>query len=978
MAIDHSINCLDHKNQCLNYDIKSASNCLSDTSKSLSVLNINIRSLVKNYDNFLIFLDRMGHDFDFIILTESWLTENNRNNYPISGYKCHTTVRTDSIGGGVAIYCKESYTCKVLISEANCSIETLFISAFHGSFIFPLVIGGIYRPPGNRYVDGFYNKLENILNSPAVINKKIIIAGDLNINLLNTNDIKTKNLINSMNSFNMNPLITLPTRYSLNNDKNRLRLTLIDHIFSNINLPTKNGVIEYTMSDHYPNFSLFQYFFKSSPQYTYSTFRNFSVTNKSKFIENIRNADFNVQPNDSLGLSEITSEFINKIENIFNKCFPICKKRISVKRLNSPWLSNALIKSIDQCHKLNKQCRLGYLDKQTFNQYRNKLNSLVRSSKCKYYKGKFDNFKNDMRKTWKNINNLLQNKMKARKIHMHLNGTQYNNDSDISNAFSRYFSEISGELINSVQPTNVGFESFLGPSLLNSFYVEPTTSHEVKDIINSLKSKGAPISEIPAKIYKSISEEISPCLSGLINLSFKIGEFPDCLKTARVVPIFKDGDPSNITNYRPISTLPFISKIYEKIMFKRLNSFFSKYSILNSSQYGFREKMRTEDGLIDFCSYLYDSIDLDKYCMCTYVDFKKAFDTVSHDVLLAKLEHFGVRGRALQWFHTYLTQRKMFVDFNGAYSSQKIINVGVPQGSVLGPFLFLLYINDIVNTSRILKYVLYADDTAILYSNSDFYKLLNIFNHELEIFNTWTRANKIVLNYDKTKFMIVTRKQYCKNSASLKINDIPIGQVKFYKYLGVTIDDRLSFNEHANCLSSKLSSVLGVLRSLSFLPRYVLQLIYYSLGHSALMYGIVVWGSASSSIVNPIFILQKKIIRVITCNSWYAHTSPIFKELKVLKFHDLYELQMLSLMYRILFLNHMPYAKERILSNNVNTSHMTRNNNLRLPIFEKTFTQRSFYYCGPKLWNIFLKVQIPLRNVIGFRKSLKDHFLNKY
>ena len=775
MAVDCGVNYLDIDSQCLNYNIQTASSCLSDAGGNLSILNINIRSLVKNYDNLLIFLDRIGHEFDFIVITESWLTESNRNNYPLYGYQCHTTVRSDAKGGGVVVYSKESYTCEVLISEADLAVESLFVSANHDSFSFPLVIGGIYRPPGGRYLEDFYNKLERIMNSPAILNKRIVVAGDMNINLLNITDIKTKNLMDFMNSFNLSPLITLPTRYSLNNDNNRLRLTLIDHIFSNINLPSKNGVIEYTMSDHYPNFSIFHHFFKSSPQYAYLTFRNFSLSNKNKFIENIRNADLSVSSD--LSLDEVTSEFFNEIESIFNKCFPICKKRVSTKRLNSPWLSSGLIKSIDHCHRLNKHYRLGYLDKKFFNQYRNKLNSLVRSSKYKYYKNKFNNSKNNMRKTWKNINNLLHNKSKIKKLQMHLNGNQFNDDFDISNAFSHDFSQIICELINSVQPTNIRFQSFLGPSLSNSFYVKPTTPNEVKTIINSLKSKGAPISEIPAKIYKLITDEISPCLSNLINFSFRAGKFPDCLKVARIVPIFKDGDPTNISNYRPISTLPFISKIYEKIMFKRLCKFFSRYDILNSSQYGFREKMSTEDALIDFCCYIYDSIELNKYCICTYVDFKKAFDTVSHDVLLAKLEHFGVRGEALQWFQTYLDQRKVFVDFNGAFSTHKIIKVGVPQGSVLGPFLFLLYINDIVNTSKILKYILHADNTAILYSNSDFNELLNTFNQEVEIFETWIRANKIILNYDKTKFIIITRKQFCINLAYLKINDISLSSV---------------------------------------------------------------------------------------------------------------------------------------------------------------------------------------------------------
>ena len=264
------------------------------------------------------------------------------------------------------------------------------------------------------------------------------------------------------------------------------------------------------------------------------------------------------------------------------------------------------------------------------------------------------------------------------------------------------------------------------------------------------------------------------------------------------------------------------------------------------------------------------------------------------------------------------------------------------------------------------------------YILTNFNELLNTFNQELEMIDTWTRANKIILNYNKTKFMIITRKQYCNNLACLKINDISIGQVQSYKYLGVSIDDKLSFNEHANCLHSKLSSVLGVLRSVSFLPKYILQMIYYSLGHSVLTYGILAWGSASCNIINPIFVLQKKIIRVVSGSSWFAHTSPIFKELRILKLQDLYKFQILSSMYRILHMNHMPEIGDRIISNNVNTSYMTRNNNFRLPIFTKTITQRSFYFYGPKLWNVFLNRKMPLQNINVFRNFLRNYFFDSY
>ena len=561
---------------------------------------------------------------------------------------------------------------------------------------------------------------------------------------------------------------------------------------------------------------------------------------------------------------------------------------------------------------------------------------------------------------------------------MHLNGNYYKSNQDISNAFSQYFGDISNDLVNSVQSTDVKFESFLGPSLINSFYIKPTTCHEIESIIMSFKSKGAPIYEIPTKIYKFISKEISSSLSYLINFSIRIGEFPKILKTARIIPIFKHGEKSNIKDYRPISTLPFVSKIFEKVMLKRLCNFFSKHNVLNSNQYGFREKLNTSDALADFCSYFYDSIELEKFSICTFIDFKKAFDTVSHNILSTKLEHVGVRGTALGWFRSYLNHRQFFIDFNGSFSSCRKLNVGVPQGSVLGPFLFLLYINDVVKTSSILKFILYADDTAILYSHSNFNELLNVFNRELKVFDTWTRANKIVLNLEKTKFMVITWRSYNINSTSIEINDTPIEQVRSYDYLGVVIDDKLIFNEHAKYLSTRLSRVLGVLRSLYFLPKNILKFIYLSLGYSVLTYGIIIWGSASNSIINPIFILQKKIIRVVSGNAWFAHTSPIFKEFNILKLSDIYRYNILIFMYRVLFMNHLPFFKERILSLNVNSNYLTRNTDIRLPIFTKSITQRSLFYVGPHQWNIIQKQLKSHLSFALFKKYLASNYISKY
>ena len=415
--------------------------------------------------------------------------------------------------------------------------------------------------------------------------------------------------------------------------------------------------------------------------------------------------------------------------------------------MNNPWLTSGILESIDRNHKYSKMQKKGLIPRNIYTAHRNKLNNLIRLVKRRYYKNKFESCLNDVRSTWKNINLLLNKKREKLPSNMYIGEDKFSNSRDICEAFANYLSEIATSLDKNIPSSNESYNCFLNNSNINSMFLSETSDNEVKKVINSFKNKGSSVNEIPTKIFKIVSSNICEILGNLFNQSIQQGIFPDCLKVARVVPIFKEaeGDKLNMENYRPISTLNFISKVFEKLFLTRLKSFLNLSGILDKFQFGFRDSVSTTDAVITFLNDTYNNINESKYTIATFIDFKKAFDTINHEILLGKLKNFGVRSLPLKWIESYLYNRRMYVDFNGTHSTSKTVNIGIPQGTVLGPFLFILYINDIFNSSKILKFLLYADDTTIYLSGHNLKSLFEIFNNELQHFYLWTKVIELQL-----------------------------------------------------------------------------------------------------------------------------------------------------------------------------------------------------------------------------------------
>jgi hypothetical protein len=411
--------------------------------------------------------------------------------------------------------------------------------------------------------------------------------------------------------------------------------------------------------------------------------------------------------------------------------------------------------------------------------------------------------------------------------------------------------------------------------------MEPVTLDETRKLIENIDiKKSFGHDYIHPLLLKSAVNVVTEPLTHLFNLSLSQSVFPDNLKIAKVIPVFKGGDPSDVNNYRPISVLPILSKLLERLVNNRLVEFFEKNELFSQIQHGFRSNTNTADAITELVNEIQNSLDKSKYTAGVFLDLKKAFDTVSHEVLLKKLDFYGIRGTSKNLIASYLNNRKQFVQISNTKSKTKIIKCGVPQGSILGPTLFLIYINDIQNSIIYGKAHLFADDTCITYNNININNMNNEIQSDINNLSDWLKVNKLVINVKKSNIIYFCSKN--RNDSSINscilMNGEVIQSVNCCKYLGIILDKNLSWKEHVLSLCKKLGPILGILFKVrDLIPSHLIVQIYHALFNSNLSYCIEVWGSAYQCHINPLVILQKKSIRIISFSEYNQHTDPLFK-----------------------------------------------------------------------------------------------------
>ena len=474
-------------------------------------------------------------------------------------------------------------------------------------------------------------------------------------------------------------------------------------------------------------------------------------------------------------------------------------------------------------------------------------------------------------------------------------------------------------------------------------------------------------------------------MSTAINLSLRKGIFPSQLKIAKIVPLFKNkGKIWHFDNWHPVALLPVLFKVYEKELHTQISNYFVTNALFTERQFGFRKQRSTEDAVLLFHDKIKQLLDDRQTPFTVFLDLSKAFDTIDHGLLLRKLEFYGFSRDALKLMQSYLSDRSQYVDLEGTTSDRCRVPIGVPQGSILGPLLFLIYVNDLPNCTDMLDATLFADDTSLASSFSTFAlngtTNIGSLNAELDKVFTWLCVNKLSLNVSKTKYMIFQNRLDPKPIPKdpLKINGITIKLVKEFDFLGITIDDQLSWKAHTKKLTGKISRTIGVMKKIKrYAPLSVLKTLYQSLINSRLLYGVICWGYASSQLLT----LQKKAIRVMTNSKLNTHTSPLFKTNKILYINDMFKLKNLKMHYRIERGLAAPSFRTLHTRNWEVHNHFTRQREIRImaPNFQQN--KDCFRFNLPTLLNevpISLLERIHNVTLPTFAHHVKEYFLNQY
>ena len=961
----------------------------------------------KNFDKLTQCLKSINHKFTVIGLTETQLKNKPHDYFQLPNYNLEYMNRVGRNSGGVCLYIRNDikYKLRPDLCRANSNFESCFIEIENDKNR-NIIVGVIYR--SHTSIDCFNADIDSIFQILAKENKIHYLLRDFNIDLLKDETHRpTSDFLDLIYSYHLVPTILKPTRIT------ETSATIIDNIITNSNENIKTGIIVTDITDHFPtvyykNSNMFKQKSTTADKHVYK--RIHSDDHVAKFKNSLSSVNWSGILN-GVDANSDYDNFIKKFTEVYDECIPLKKSKINRKTIpQSPWITKGLLKSINVKNRLYKQYLLRPTEDHSlkFKTYRNKLNHLIRKSKREYYHKQFESTKNNIRQTWKTINGIIgrcksgsqQSTFKTD------DGKKVTEPDEVSNSFNDFFVNIGPKLASGIKHTGKDFFDYLLNPTQKSLFMKPILADEIVKIISKFNQNKSPGHDgIGNFIVKNVAHIISGPLADIFNLSLSTGSVPEQLKVAKVIPIYKKENVEIFSNYRPVSVLPCFSKILERLIFNRCMDYINNYNILNEKQFGFRPKHSTYMAIIELVDKIANAVERNETTVGIFLDLSKAFDTINHDILLYKLEYYGFRGVTLDWFKSYLSNRKQFVRYQMHDSNHKIINCGVPQGSILGPLLFILYINDIVNTTSLLELILFADDTTLLFSHPDIASQNDIINIELQEICNWFQANKLSVNATKTNYMVLgtpqsTRKfidinqnidnlndsaltsssDVEKVKLNIKLDGVPLNRVSSTKFLGVIIDENLTWKNHIDAISKTISRNIGVLTKLKhFVPENILYSLYCTLILPYINYGVLIWGNTCKIYLDKIFKLQKWAIRTISNSHYRSHTGPLFSKYNVLNVHDTFKLNLGIFMYKH-HTNQLPPIFSTYFTKHVQThNYPTRNaQDYSINMTKKMFSDRAIRNCGPSFWNSLDKTLKHCKTTKHFRNELKSVLLSVY
>lgn len=888
MGIEETIDYLDNINLFKSI-LCTPEECASHIKSNRKTINIavqNIRSVSRNLSGFQALLARASIEPDIIVLTECWL-QCNKIIPHLDNYIHYHSEQCNNQNDGVITYTKQFINCNTYepqFFDANCLVTTL---NKHN-----LTLISIYRSPSKRDISIFLQSLRTLLNT--IKTKNIIIVGDINIDIkVNSLDPRASNYLDLMSSFGLLPVHTLATRVG----------NCLDHVFVKTTFPSTALIIENSLTDHNTIFLSIE--LKNSLSLSGPTY----VT-KHDFVEiqnEIKNHDFGDILN-SKNPNEAALSLVNKVNTIIDKN---CKHiRLSRRKTPlKPWLTPGLLRCLrhrDKLHAKVKKYPDNEILNKTYKRYRNHCNKILRQLKNQHIKLELKNA-NNIKKTWDIINSVTHLKNKKTVPHnlLNISNTPIESVNKVNEHFVTTGQMLADQIaVTAINDSLINFTYYPSYSPPNSFVLLNTDIQEIILIINSLKNTNSVgIDSISAKIIKQNKESLAGLLVYICNLSFETGTFPDIFKKSVITPIFKQGDKNIISNYRPISILPTMSKILEKIINKQLVNYLESHNLLAKNQYGFRKKRSATDAVYDLVDCIVRKLDDGKKCITIFLDLAKAFDTVSTHILLRKLEQMGIRGLPLQLLKSYLSNRYQSVKIGNVISSSLPITHGVPQGSILAPTLFLIYMNQLCNLKMTNGSIMsFADDTALIVWGENWDEVFYKAQKNFDCVCQWLRQNRLSLNANKTKYLtfsITNKTQPSLNTFNIYAHSLScqnptcscpiLERVPYIKYLGVQIDKNLNFEQHIKTITNRVRKLIAIFRNVREVadPK-LLKTIYLTLCQSLLTYGIDTWGGAAKSHMIPLERAQRLLLKVSHSLPYHYPTVSLYRDCKVLTVRQLF------------------------------------------------------------------------------------------
>ena len=933
-------------------------NLTNNTTNDLSSLNI-AHTNINGVRNKLDHVSAELSDYEIICVSETKLNPNfPTSKITINGYR--TPIRKDRItdnGGGLAIYTKHNiYTVRRQDLENN-NIENIWIEVHTSNN--KLLLGLFYRPPDSSAE--FWNHFEDSVESAADLNLNMLIVGDFNNDLLSK--YYNRKMTRIMQKFDLHHTINEATRFD-GNTKSCLDLIMTNHkaIINN----TK--ILPPFHSDHCTVTA--EVSFKTYKAQSFKkTMWKFEEANIAGIEEQLDSTDWSFISTNS-NINEITQTFEEILMKASNDYVP--KITFTVRPNDKPWMNSEIRKEIRKRDRLYHKAKISksQIHWQNFKNKRNEVIDLIRSAKSNYMK-KLQSSLSDPNlkpKAWykivneitklKNKNNPSPPLRKDNQINIH--------PFDKAQVLNKHFAEISSienepPLPDDPEPPNHRFQSII------------ISEQDVKDQLHKLNaSKPAGPDEIFPKLIKLMSKSLVKPLTMLFNRSLELGSVPNQWKMANISAIFKGkGEEQDPSNYRPISITSCLGKILEKIIFKYLYNYLHENNILTDFQSGFRPKDSTVNQLLEIYHIIISNMDKGKEIKFIFCDVSKAFDKVWHRGLIHKLKKYGLCDGIIEWFSSYLTNRKQRVTIDGFHSTWSDTEAGVPQGSVLGPYLFLLYINDIVeNISSNIR--LFADDTSLftVIENADSIKTLN---EDIYRITKWSKDWLIILNHVKTSTMTFTWKKDS-NLPDVIMNDTVLSDDPNHTHLGLTFTSDARWDEHIRKIYEKAAFKLNVLRMLKYdLDRKSLLRFYISYIRPTLEYADVVWDNISQRNVDLLESIQLDACRIITGLRKGTSHDILYQECGLCSLAERRKQHKLIQFYKILNHDAPNYLQNIVANFNEHQSqYELRNPKLKHPTPKSKTYKDSFFISTTDLWNELPQSLLNATSLYSFKKILKE------